>query len=247
MVLKNIEFYGSKTQSLLPSSVVACIKEFGVGDPQFKLTEEVEIAFTQWRAVTAHILSKCQKDQHFETGQKKDRVGRLVDIINDTVGKFHDSERDNTERLQNLRGIVSKAAVVGDMIFASPSRWKFDWNPSSRDLRDRYRHNKHGKPLESYQARDKEVNVVILVQLPALVQKHTQDLSNTHAYTTRVPGDYDEGSAASDILKEVRRFSRATTAADDPPEIVHPVASGSHLSISSKSKSERRQSKLLED
>jgi len=39
MVLKNIDFWGPRRQTLLPVSVVGCIQEFTHGDRQTKLTE----------------------------------------------------------------------------------------------------------------------------------------------------------------------------------------------------------------
>lgn len=256
MLLKNIGFYGSKEHTLLSPSVVGCIREFEVGDADVQLMEgryplkfsklktyidiyaEEEMAFAQWRAVTAHLLPKRRKDQQSENERVTRRVDRLTKLIDDILINFYDSRRDNQERLQSLTGIVTKAAVVGEMIFASPSRWRFDWNPSRRDLRDRHTQNKKAKSTGKYHRRDTDGTHLALVRFPAVVQTCTQDLSSSQAHRRkRVGGDYDNSSTVFNILKEARTVSG--TAKGDPSEIGYSSTSESRLSTASPHKSER--------
>ncbi|CZS99808.1 uncharacterized protein RCO7_01627 [Rhynchosporium graminicola] len=156
----------------IANCAIGCINEFGFGDPQVILTEgehhevrpsymvlthalEEEIAFMQWRAVTAHLCPKIQKGPG---GSQVTRIDRLAKTIDETTVNFYDSAKDSIERLQSLRNIVEKAAIVGEMIFASSSRW-----------------NKEGSRPEQ-QAFDKNGKNVVIVLFPALVQMGTKDL-----------------------------------------------------------------------
>lgn len=142
-----------------------------------------------------------------------------------------------------MRGIVEKAAVIGEMIFASSSRWKFDWHASRRDLRSRDRRSKDGKTQENYQAFDKDGKVVVIVRFPALVQIDTKDLETKHGQIRARRGDYDGSPAVFDILKEVRQFSQLASPPDQPPILAQPR--GSHMSLKPPSVPEPRQSKPL--
>lgn len=208
-----------------------------------------ETAFTQWRAVTAHLLPKIQKRP---AGYQNARIDRLAKTIDETLTNFYDSAKDNAERLQSLRVIVEKAGIVGEMIFASPSRWKFDWNASRRDLRSRDRRSKEGKIQPDQQAFDMEGKVVVIVLFPALVQMDSKDLEDKHGPRRTRRGDYDGTVAVSEILREVRKFAELQIPSVQEPEQQpsnpgqqQSKPAGSHLSIASPAAEEPRQSKVL--
>ncbi|KAH7370552.1 hypothetical protein BKA65DRAFT_488683 [Rhexocercosporidium sp. MPI-PUGE-AT-0058] len=242
MVIKNISFFGHKTHTLLSPGALGCINEFGFGDPQVILTEEEETAFTQWRAVTAHLSPKIQKRPR---GSQNARIDRLSKTIDETIVNFYDSEKDNAERLQSLRGIVEKAGIIGEMIFASPSRWKFDWHASRRDLRSRDRRSKEGKSQPDSQAFDKEGKAVVIVIFPALVQMDTKDLDDKHGQRRTRRGDYDGTAAVFEILREVRKFSQPENPQSQQTEQQQPKPAGSHPSLAAPGEPEPRQSKIL--
>ncbi|KAH7413131.1 hypothetical protein BKA64DRAFT_345642 [Cadophora sp. MPI-SDFR-AT-0126] len=249
MVLKNISFFGHKSHTLLSPGAVGCINDFGFGDPQVKLTDDEETAFTQWRVVTAHLLPKLQKRP---TGYQNARIDRLTKTVDETLINFFDSAKDNAERLQSVRGIVEKAGVIGEMIFASPSRWKFDWNASRRDLRSRDRRSKEGNAQSENQAFDKEGKIVVIVLFPALVQMDTKDPEDKHGPRRIRRGDYDGTVAVSGILKEVRKFAELQDPKTQAPEQQHPDSEqqeprpvGSHPILAAPAEQEPRQSKVL--
>lgn len=206
-----------------------------------------QTAFTQWRAVTAHLLPKIQKRP---AGYQNARIDRLAKTIDETLTNFYDSAKDNAERLQSLRVIVEKAGIVGEMIFASPSRWKFDWSASRRDLRSRDRRSKDGKIHPDQQAFDKDGKAVVIVLFPVLVQMDSKDLEDKHRPRRTRRGDYDGTVAVSEILKEVRKFTELQTPrVQEPeqqpsiPEQQQPKPAGSHPSIASPAAEGPRQSK----
>lgn len=203
---------------------------------------EEETAFTQWRAVTAHLCPKIQKRPR---GSQNARIDRLAKAIDETLVNFYDSAKDNTERLQNLRSIVEKAGIAGEMIFASPSRWKFDWHASRRDIRSRDRRSKEGKSQPDNQAFDKEGKVVVIVLFPALIQMGTKDLDDKHGHKRIRRGDYDGTGAVFEILKEVRQFSQLGNPQIQQREQQQPKPAGSHSNLAAPGGPEPRQSKLV--
>lgn len=212
---------------------------------------EEETAFTQWRTVTAHLLPKVQKRP---TGHQNARIERLAKTIDETLVNLYDSTKDNAERLKSLKAVVEKAAIVGEMIFASPSRWKFDWNASRRDLRSRDRRSKEGKTQPDYQAFDKEGKVVVIVLFPALVQMDMKDVDDKHGPRRTRRGDYDGTVAVSKILREVRGFAeQEKPKVQEPeqqqqqpkPEQQDSKPAGSHPSLAPPAPPEPRQSKVL--
>ncbi|KAJ5032936.1 uncharacterized protein L3040_009525 [Drepanopeziza brunnea f. sp. 'multigermtubi'] len=213
MVIKNIGFSGRKSSTLLSPSAVGCIDDFGFSDPEVKMSEVAEdVAFTQWRVVTAQLLPKIQKRP---TIYQTARIDRLFKRIDETVLIFYDSVKDNTERLRSLRSVVEKAAIVGEMIFASPSRWKFDWHISRRDLRSRDRRSKDPKtPEKTHQAFDKGGKTIVIVRFPALLQIDAKDPNDKYGKMRARRGDYDCSSAISDVLREVRQGADSR---DQPP------------------------------
>ncbi|KAK0122097.1 hypothetical protein ONS95_010359 [Cadophora gregata] len=249
MVLKNISFFGHKSHTLLSPGAVGCINDFGFGDPQVKLTDDEETAFTQWRAVTAHLLPKIQKRP---TSYQSARIDRLAKAIDEIIMFFSDPAKDNAERLESLRSVVEKAGIVGEMIFASPSRWKFDWNASRRDLRSRDRRSKEGKTQPDHQVFDKEGKIVVIVLFPALIQMDTKDPEDKHGPRRTRRGDYDGTVAVSEILKEVRKFAELQSPKPQGPEQQHSSPeqqeskpAGSHPSLAVPAGQEPPQSKVL--
>ncbi|KAH6665117.1 hypothetical protein B0J14DRAFT_660801 [Halenospora varia] len=180
IVLQNIQFCGTRRHTLLSPHAVGMMREFGLVDQKAKLSEDAEIAFTQWRAVTAYLLPKIQGRQAdpVQTKERLERVNRLVDIVDEILEPFQNLDRNSTERLESLNSVVMRAAVVGEMIFASPSVWEFDWKPSRRDLRERDKYNKNEKPLSKYETHDEDGNVAVLVRFPGLMQKHTESIDD---------------------------------------------------------------------
>ncbi|XMA10748.1 hypothetical protein WAI453_003539 [Rhynchosporium graminicola] len=237
MVIKNISFFGHKSHTLLSPGAIGCINESGCGDPQVILTEEEEIAFMQWRAVTAHLCPKIQKGPG---GSQVTRIDRLAKTIDETTVNFYDSAKDSIERLQSLRNIVEKAAIVGEMIFASSSRWKFDWHASRRDLRSRDRRSKEGSRPEQ-QAFDKNGKNVVIVLFPALVQMGTKDLLDKYGQRRIRRGNYDGSAVVFEIIKGVRQLPQLHNPLGQLPE--HSQQSrptGIHASVAEPDGSELR-------
>ncbi|CZT42164.1 uncharacterized protein RSE6_02017 [Rhynchosporium secalis] len=254
LVIKNISFFGHKSHTLLSPGEIGCINEFGFGDPQVILTEgehhevrpsymvlthalEEEIAFMQWRAVTAHLCPKIQKGPG---GSQVTRIDRLAKTIDETTVNFYDSAKDSIERLQSLRNIVEKAAIVGEMTFASSSRWKFDWHASRRDLRSRDRCSKEGSRPEQ-QAFDKNGKNVVIVLFPALVQMGTKDLLDKYGQRRIRRGNYDGSAVVFEIIKGVRQLSQLHNPLGQLPE--HSQQSrptGIHASVAEPDGSELR-------
>ncbi|OWO98583.1 hypothetical protein B2J93_2901 [Marssonina coronariae] len=175
MVIKNIGFFSRKSTTLLSPGAISCIQEFGFGDPEVKLTLEEEVSFAQWRAVTAHLLPHIEKRP---TRYQNTRIDRLLKAMNDILLNFHDPVKKDTERLTSLRSIIEKTAIVGEMILASASRWKFDWHASRCDLKAQDKRSKNWKQQHSNQAFEKEGKAVVIVRFPALIQINAQDLVN---------------------------------------------------------------------
>ncbi|KAK6583695.1 hypothetical protein PZA11_003425 [Diplocarpon coronariae] len=219
MVIKNIGFFSRKSTTLLSPGAISCIQEFGFGDPEVKLALEEEVSFAQWRAVTAHLLPHVEKRP---TRYQNTRIDRLLKAMNDILLNFRDPVKKDTERLTSLRGIIEKTAIVGEMILASASRWKFDWHASRRDLKAQDKRSKNWKEQHSNQAFEKEGKAVVVVRFPALIQINTQDPVNKRGQIRVRRGDNDRTSAVSNILKEVRQLSQLATPPDHPP----PLTSG---------------------
>ncbi|KAF4628879.1 hypothetical protein G7Y89_g9274 [Cudoniella acicularis] len=243
ILLQNIQFCGTRRHTLLSPHAIGMMREFGLTDEKAQLTEEAEIAFLQWRAVSAYLLPKIQGRQAdpVRIKERLERVDRLVHIVDEILEPFHNLERNGSERLQNLKAIVMRAAVVGEMIFGSPSIWDFDWRASRRDLRDRDKYNKSEKPLSKYETQDEEGKVAVLVRFPGLMQKHIESVDEdviTRA-KRQLRGDCDDSTAVFDILKQVRQFSKqVNTPSKQDQEPARPEASDA-MSASSHSHSER--------
>jgi len=234
--LKNIDFWGPKRQTLLPVSVVGCIQEFTHGDRQTKLTEDDEIVFAHWRKGTAHLLPKPPNPHHPDARKAKDRIGRLVRAIDDALVTFWDPKSDNTERLMDLRTIVSEAAKLGMMIFASPSRWEFDWRPSSKDLP---RVDK-SRPAQKFRAYDSDGKSVVIVRFPTLIQRVPPNPIDPSSYRGRrfPTSEYDYRQEIFDILRAIRSTPPPETPTLRTNEIEerHISPSESYVSSSSPSK-----------
>jgi hypothetical protein len=154
-------------------------------------------------------------------GASNDRISRLVEVLNETLVNFVDTKKDSPDRLRSLGDVVARAAVVGNLIFSSSSRWEFDWHPSKRDLRERDRHSRINRPPQSYQTTDRDGKMAILVQFPALVQVLKENHKDPHAPTgKRSRGDYDDRPEVLEILRQVRQFSNMATPLDSekPPD-----------------------------
>lgn len=180
------------------------------------------------------------------TKERLERVNRLVDIVDEILEPFQNLDRNSTERLESLNSVVMRAAVVGEMIFASPSVWEFDWKPSRRDLRERDKYNKNEKPLSKYETHDEDGNVAVLVRFPGLMQKHTESIDDdVRTYTKRqLRGDCDDSKVVFDILRQVRKFSKQlNTPSKQAGSIPQPEGSESRISASSHSHSGRHRAR----
>lgn len=149
------------------------------------------------------------KMQKRPTSQQNERIDKLVAVLDETLVHFCDRERSNTaERLASLRNVVLQAAIVGELIFASPTRWKFDWHASRRDIRSHDRRSRDEKSKLEYQAYDKEGKALVVVRFPALVQIDTKAVDDKHAQVRCRRGDYDAGIEVARVLGEVRQGAR---------------------------------------
>jgi hypothetical protein len=266
MVTKNMEFTGSRTDTLLVPCILDCMAELQVGDPHIQLSEgiltslsycgliadtrtEDEAVFAQWRAVTAHFLSKGRNAERVQD-DKKERIHQLVQAINEILVHFTVSDEDGARRLEGLRSIVVRGKEVGQLIFASPSRWIFDWNPF-RQIREENRRQddtqsrKLRKPNEPYRRRKKRIRgrPLVIVLFPALDQRFNQALDDKHSYDThQSPGDYEDSEDIRDAMRDLRSLGLGN--AQD--ELSQPARSESHVSGSSQGTSIVKESKALE-
>jgi hypothetical protein len=199
------------------------------------LYSEDEWAFAQWRAVTTYFLSKKGQNAERIKEEKKERIERLIHKINDILVHFALPDDDDSSRLQNLRKIVTKGEVVGQMMFASPTRWLFDWKPD-RQVRAENARESDGQPRKlqrshGSQRRDSEGQSINLqrsnesqggrkrrsrrrsraiVLFPGLHQRFTQDGDDKQAFDThRSPGSYDHSEEVRNAIRDIRRLGIA--------------------------------------
>jgi hypothetical protein len=141
----------------------------------------------------------------------------------------------DSSRLKSLRKIVTKGEVVGQMMFASPSRWLFDWKPD-RQVRPDNAGDSEGQPRKlqrshESQRRDSDGQTRMLqrsnesqrgrkrrsrgksrviVLFPGLDQRFTQDGDDKQSFgTNRLPGSYDHSEEVRDAIRDIRKLGIA--------------------------------------
>jgi len=118
------------------------------------------------------------------------------------------------------------------MMFASPSRWLFDWKPDCQvrvdsvrdsDVQPRKLQRSHEsqrrdsdgqsrklqRPNESQRGRKRRSRgrSRVIVLFPGLDQRFTQDLDDKQAFdTNRSPGSYDYSEDVRSTIREIRRL-----------------------------------------
>jgi len=181
------------------------------------LYSEDEWAFAQWRAVTTYFLSKKGQNAERIKEEKKERIERLIHKINDILVHFALPDDDDSSRLQNLRKIVTKGEVVGQMMFASPTRWLFDWKPD-RQVRAENARESDGQPRKLQRSNESQGGRKrrsrrrsrAIVLFPGLHQRFTQDGDDKQAFDThRSPGSYDHSEEVRNAIRDIRRLGIA--------------------------------------
>jgi hypothetical protein len=135
------------------------------------------------------------------------------------------------------------------MIFASPSRWIFDWNPA-REIRVENLRDDDNQPRKLRRPNDparrrkrRKRGRLVIVRFPALDQRFTQDLDDKHSYDNHhSAGDYDASEEVRDALRDLRSLGITNLQGGE----AHPTPSESHLSGSSQGTSMIQESKPLE-
>lgn len=81
-----------------------------------------------WRGLTAELLQSTYANNPFTTSDPRHRsIENALHALDGILLPFADSRMDNTQRMQNLREIIKRAATFAFTLFSQPSTWEFDW------------------------------------------------------------------------------------------------------------------------
>jgi hypothetical protein len=82
----------------------------------------------KWRGITAELLQPTYVRNPFSTSDPRQQsIEIALDTLDGILLPFADSRMDNTQRIQNLREILKRAATFAFTLFSQPSTWDFDW------------------------------------------------------------------------------------------------------------------------
>lgn len=167
--------------------------------------------------LSAHFVSRALKAENVKDNEENSFENNVLEI-DKILNIFATSEKDNPKRLKSMAAIFSKGREIGKLMFASPSRWRFDWKPPQsnvgQDPEQPDKHAKRSKEQRQYRAIDSKGRPVILICFPGLEQRFTQSVKNNDVLVEkRRRGEYDDGSEIRRVLRPVRR--RTMDSVDD--------------------------------
>jgi hypothetical protein len=199
--------------------------------------------------LSAHFMARALKADEADRDEHEDEIERSALEVDKILRFFVAPEKDNSKRLIRIEVIFSRGRDIGKLMFASPSRWKFDWKPSRNTIEQDLQQERHAKRLEEhdleqqerYARRPKEDlkhrktdskgRSQILICFPGLEQHTTQNLDDHDGLgTKRRRGEYLDGPEIRRALEPARRPTSELIEDTN----IHPVESTGSLSTSSK-------------
>lgn len=141
IVVSRMQLSSSPNSTLLPPQIADFFSSMAIGNHasqrEYLFLVVLSVAdnhvaqttyLAHWRGLTAELLHSTYGKNSFTTSDPRLRsIENAINALDGILLPFADSRMANTQRMQNLREILKRAATFAYTLFSQPSTYEFDW------------------------------------------------------------------------------------------------------------------------
>ncbi|ESZ94389.1 hypothetical protein SBOR_5253 [Sclerotinia borealis F-4128] len=130
VILRGVDLKSSSEYSLLPDEITGFYRAVFKGDKRLHEQDALSKSLSQWRQLSAHLLSST----HSKQGPPKDSsITKVVNLLNSILQPFIKPDSNNSQsQSDNLASIICEGKEFGMLLLEQPGAWMFGWETTSK-------------------------------------------------------------------------------------------------------------------